>query len=354
MGVFVGSGDYYCLCSGELEWTGGQRSMAYTDNQRKRAVITGITGQDGAYLARLLLEQGYRVYGLLRRESQGHLHGLEYLGIRDKVEFVFCDLMRYQEVVSLTERLAPTEIYNLAAQSSVGRSFAEPDETLSFNVQSVLNLLEAIRNVDPAIRFFQASSSEMFGKVEHLPITKSTPLNPQSPYAASKAAAHILVGNYRDIYQLFAVAGILFNHESYLRSPDFFVKKVIHDSILIKQGKKETLQVGNIEVRRDFGYAPKYVEAMWRMLQADRPGDYLICSGRSVLLKDIILHVFRKLSIPERKLVVAQEFYRPNEIEDMYGDNSITKAELQWDYEDSFYDVLDVLIQEELCAQSVL
>lgn len=313
----------------------------------KSALITGITGQDGAYLAELLLKKGYKVYGTLRPESQSNLWGLEYLKIKEEVQLVSLELTHYQEVESLIKNIRIDEIYNLAAQSSVGRSFAEPDETMSFNVQSVLNLLEAVRTVSPSSRFFQASSSEMYGKTATLPIVETMPLNPLSPYAASKAAAHMLVKNYRSMYRLYAVAGILFNHESHLRSPGFFVKKVLHDSLLVKYGKKETLQVGNIEVKRDFGYGPRYVEAMWRMLQADDPDDYLICSGQSLLLRDIILHVFNLLDIPESKLIVEPIFYRPADIDDIYGDNSRTREKLGWDYEESFYDVLEYLLQEE-------
>lgn len=313
----------------------------------KCALITGITGQDGAYLAKLLLEKGYRVYGTLRSKSQGNLRGLEYLGIRENVQLVSLELTHYQEVEALLKNIEFHEIYNLAAQSSVGRSFAEPDRTMSFNVQSVLNILEAIRTVRPTIRFFQASSSEMYGKTKTLPIVEDMSLNPLSPYAASKAAAHMLVKSYRKMYNLYVVAGILFNHESHLRSSGFFVKKVIHDSLLIKHGKKKTLRVGNIEVCRDFGYGPKYVEAMWRMLQAEQPLDYIICSGESILLRDIILHVFHYLGISESRLIVDPEFYRPADIEDIYGNNQRICEKLGWEYQDSFYDVLEKLIQEE-------
>lgn len=316
----------------------------------KKALITGITGQDGAYLAKLLIQKGYKVYGSLRDCSVSKTKGLEYLGIQDDVQLITVDLLNYQEVETLIKEIKPTEIYNLAAQSSVAASFKNPNETLQFNVQSVLNLLEAIRTVNKDIHMYQASSSEMFGKVDKLPINEKTQLNPLSPYAASKAAAHLLVENYRVHYGLFVVSGILFNHESYLRGENFFMKKIIRDSILVSEGKKEVLSVGNIEVRRDFGYGPKYVEAMWKMLQNDKPKDYIICSGESVLLKDIVLYVFNKFNIPESKLVVDPQFYRPNDIEDIYGDSSKTKEELGWDYDMSFYDVLDILIDEELKA----
>ncbi len=314
----------------------------------KRALITGITGQDGAYISKLLLDNGYEVYGTLREQSLKKLSGLEYLEIKNRIRLISIDLTDHQKVQSLIKNISPDEIYNLAAQSSVARSFADPGDTMSFNIQSVINLLEAIRTIDPKIRFYQASSSEMFGKASSLPVTEDSRLNPLSPYAASKATAHMLVNDYRKTYDIFAVAGILFNHESYLRAPGFFVKKVIQDSILIHQGKKDVLSVGNIEVRRDFGYGPKYVEAMWKMLQTDKPEDYMICSGRSILLKDIILYVFHYFHIPPSKLIVDPRFYRPNDIDDIYGDNTKAKRQLHWEYEHSFYDVLDLLIKEEL------
>jgi GDPmannose 4,6-dehydratase len=312
------------------------------------AIITGITGQDGAYLSRLLLKKGYKVIGLVRNSSKPSLRGLHYLGIEKEVQIAECDLSDIGQITKILHTFKPTEIYNLAAQSSVSLSFQRPIGTLHFNIISVLNLLESIRLVNPAIRFYQASSSEMYGKVAQLPIVEQTAIHPLSPYAISKAAAHWTIVNYREAYQLYTCAGILFNHESYLRSENFFVKKIIRESINIHKGKVETLEVGNIEIRRDFGFAPKYVEAMWLMLQQEQPDDYLICSGESVLLRDIILHVFKRLNISEERITINPKFLRPTDIQDIYGIPYKAKVKLDWNYNMSFFEVLDILLEEEL------
>lgn len=312
------------------------------------AIITGITGQDGAYLSRLLLKKGYKVIGLVRNSSKPSLRGLHYLGIEKEVQIAECDLSDIGQITKILHTFKPTEIYNLAAQSSVSLSFQRPIGTLHFNIISVLNLLESIRLVNPAIRFYQASSSEMYGKVAQLPIVEQTAIHPLSPYAISKAAAHWTTVNYREAYQLYTCAGILFNHESYLRSENFFVKKIIRESINIHKGKVETLEVGNIEIRRDFGFAPKYVEAMWLMLQQEQPDDYLICSGESVLLRDIILHVFKRLNISEERITINPKFLRPTDIQDIYGIPYKAKVKLDWNYNMSFFEVLDILLEEEL------
>lgn len=314
----------------------------------KRALITGITGQDGAYLSKYLLTKGYEVKGIVRRLSENSLYGLTYLGIQEEIELIECDLTDFSQVVKILSSIRPDEIYNLAAQSSVSLSFQQPIGTINFNIISVLNLLETIRIVNPSIKFYQASSSEMFGKTVHLPISENSVIHPLSPYAISKASAHWTTINYREAYGLFTTCGILFNHESYLRSTNFFVKKVLQDSIRIKKNEKATLNVGNIEIKRDFGYAPKYVEAMWKMMSIDKPDDYIICSGVSVLLRDIILHIFKNLSIPEERLIVDKSLYRPTDIEDIYGAPYKAKVMLNWDYDLSFFEVLDLLLEEEL------
>ena len=314
----------------------------------KTAIITGITGQDGAYLSHLLLEKGYRVIGLSRSSTNLSLHGLQYLGIDKDVEIITCDLSSIPQISTILQQVQADEIYNLAAQSSVSVSFQQPINTLHFNIISVLNLLESIRLVNPSIRFYQASSSEMYGKVAQLPIVEQTVIHPLSPYGISKAAAHWTTVNYREAYQLFTCAGVLFNHESYLRSENFFVKKVIRESINIHKGKTDFLEVGNIEISRDFGYAPKYVEAMWLMLQQQTPEDYLICSGKSVLLRDIVLHVFKSLNISEEKIKINPKFLRPTDIEDIYGIPYKANVKLNWNYSMSFFEVLDLLLEEEL------
>ncbi|HSD15416.1 MAG TPA: GDP-mannose 4,6-dehydratase [Flavobacterium sp.] len=318
----------------------------------KRAIISGISGQDGAYLAQLLLDKGYEVVGLLRENNHPDgLTGLEYLGIKDKIKFEYVNLLHIHEVENLFDKVQPDEFYNLAAQSSVFKSFKEPIQTFQFNTISVFNLLETIKNKHPEVKFYQASSSEMYGKVNNLPITENSVLHPLSPYAISKAAAHFTCIHYRESYGLHISCGVLFNHESYLRQEHFFVKKVIRESIKISKGEQQLLSVGNIDVKRDFGYAPKYVEVMYLMLQKEHPSDYLICSGKSVSLRDIIFYVFEKLKIDKSACKISDELYRPADIEDIYGNNTKAKSELNWDYDLSILDVLDLLIEEELKNQ---
>lgn len=314
----------------------------------KTAIISGITGQDGAYLAQLLLGKGYRVIGLTRSLAETNLGGLEYLGIKNDVIIQEIDLLDILEIIQLFEEYQPSYFYNLAAQSSVFQSFKHPIATFQFNTLSVFNLLEAIKRVDPKIRFYQASSSEMYGRVNNLPITENSVLHPLSPYAISKAAAHFTCIHYRESYGMHISCGVLFNHESYLRQQHFFVKKVIQESIRISKGQQDILWVGNIDIKRDFGYAPRYVEAMYLMLEQENPTDYLICSGHSISLREIIEYVFEKLGIPKSACQISPELHRPAEIEDMYGDNTKARSELQWNYNLTIEQVLDLLIEEEL------
>lgn len=315
---------------------------------QKTAIITGITGQDGAYLSQLLLEKDYKVVGLLRKDAEENFFGLEYLGIKDKIVFEKCNLLDFSEVRNVLTKFKPDEIYNLAAQSSVGLSFERPMETINFNISSVLNLLEAIKGADKKIRFYQASSSDMFGNIEKLPVTEDSVIHPTSPYAISKVTGHWMTINYRESYGLFACCGILFNHESYLRANNFFVKKVIRTAIDIKNGKQNELRVGNIDLRRDFGHAPDYVRAMWMMLQKNEARDFIICSGRSVSLREIIEHVFNKLGIDKNRIKIDKSFFRPNDIQNIYGSNEKARLELGWEYDKSFFEVLDILIDEEI------
>lgn len=296
----------------------------------------------------MLLEQGYEVIGLSRSYRHLELSNLQYLEIADKIIIEECDLTDYSQVSNIIKQYQPTEIYNLAAQSSVGISFKQPIGTITFNTISFLNILEVVREINPKIKVYQASSSEMFGKVDHLPITEETPLNPLSPYAISKASAHFIAKNYRQSYGLFVSCGILFNHESYLRSKNFFVKKVIIDCIKISRGELQKLVVGNIDIKRDFGYAPKYAEAIVKILKYDKADDFIICSGKSVFLREIIEYIFKKFSIPLSKLEVNKELFRPDDIANNYGDNSKAKKALNWEYELNFFEVLDLLIEEEL------
>ncbi|MGB8194359.1 MAG: GDP-mannose 4,6-dehydratase, partial [Chitinophagaceae bacterium] len=314
---------------------------------KKIALITGITGQDGAYLSRLLLEHNYRVIGLVRSSYNANLKKLRYLNILERVELKECDMLDLSQVIKILNEYKPDEIYNLAAQSSVSLSFQQPIGTIQFNINSVLNMLEAIRLVKPDTRFYQASTSEMFGKIEQLPITEDSKFHPLSPYAISKVAAHYITINYRESYKLYTCCGILFNHESYLRGENFFVKKVIQAALDIKHGAREVLELGNLQIKRDFGWSEKYVEAMWLMLQADQPEDYVISSGRSVWLREIVEYVLNKLSIPQSAIKINQQFFRPTDIEDIYGSSEKARTQLNWNYNMDFFTVLDKLIEEE-------
>jgi len=314
----------------------------------KTAMITGVTGQDGSYLAQLLIDKGYKVIGIIRSHHSSSLSNLTYLKILDKVILEECDLCDLAFVISVIEKYSPDELYNLSAQSSVGLSFSHPTSTIQYNITSLLNLLEATRLIGKTIKFYQASSSEMFGKVTHLPITFATPMNPLSPYATSKMSGYWMVINFRQSYNLFACNGILFNHESYLRPKNFFLKKVLSESVQIHFGHRSELRVGNLKVKRDFGYAPDYVKVMWSILQQNEPQDFIICSGVSVSLQDIIDYVFERLNIPESKLVVDPDLYRPVDIADIYGDNSKSKKLLGWSYDRNYKELLDILINEEV------
>jgi len=311
------------------------------------ALITGITGQDGAYLSKLLIDKGYTVIGLVRSMQAANLNKLEYLGVSKQVSLAECDLTDLSQVMQLIKIHQPDEIYNLAAQSSVALSFQQPIGTLQFNIHSVINILEAIRLFKPDTRFYHASTSEMFGKIDELPLTEHSRFYPLSPYAISKVTAHYTTINYRDSYGMFACCGILFNHESVLRSDNFFVKKVIKAALNIKAGHQAILEVGNLDIKRDFGWSEKYVEAMWLLLQQDKPDDYIISSGKSVYLRDIVHYVFDKVGVDRDKIKVNPAFFRPTEIQDIYGSSKKAKEELGWHYDIDFFDVLDILIEEE-------
>jgi len=316
----------------------------------KTAIITGISGQDGAYLASLLLGKSYKVIGLVRSSGTSDLKGLEYLRIRNKVLIEECDLLDISQIIKILTQYKPAEIYNLAAQSSVSLSFRQPIGTFHFNTMSVFNLLEAIKLVDTSIKFYQASSSEMYGKVSSLPITENSVLHPVSPYAISKAAAHWSCIHYRESYNMFICCGILFNHESFLRSGNFFMKKVLTESVKISRGENSRLLVGNIDIRRDFGYAPLYVEGMYLMMQSGKPDDFILCSGQSISLRNIIEYIFKKLNIDSAFYEVSNELYRPVDIEDIFGDPGKAKRKLGWNYSMTSEDLLDKLLAEELAS----
>jgi len=317
----------------------------------KRAMITGITGQDGTYLANFLLNKGYDIIGPTRNNSILNIKNLKYLGINNKINFMKIDLLNLSHIVRIIEKNEIDEIYNLAAQSSVGLSFKQPMETLEFNIISTVKLLEAIRIANPKIKFYQASSSEMFGNVkkEKLPINENFPFRPISPYGISKAASHWATVNYREIHNLFAVCGISFNHESVLRNKNFVTKKIINTAVKISLGLADELRLGNIKVYRDWGYAPKYVEAMWLMLQQNNPDDYIISSGEIHSLEEFVVKVFEKLNLNVNKFIkINKSLYRPNDLEINYGDNSKAKNKLNWNYNMSFDQLICKLVDDEI------
>jgi GDPmannose 4,6-dehydratase len=314
----------------------------------KKAIITGVTGQDGAYLSQLLLNKGYKVYGIIRAKNSYQRKNLDYLKIHDNLHLIECDLQNLKEIIHIFKQVMPCEVYNLAAQSSVSYSFQAPIETLQFNINSVLNILEAIRLVNETIKFYQASSSEMFGRVSSLPISENTIFHPLSPYAISKVAAHHIAINYRESYGLFTCCGILFNHESFLRSSSFFIKKLLIGALDIFYNKKEFITFGNLDIKRDFGFSKDYVVAMYLMMQLEKPDDFLICSGTSIKLRIIVEYVFSVLNISHSKIIIDPLLYRPTEIEDIYGTNKKAISILGWNCEANFFKTLDALIKEEM------
>lgn len=319
----------------------------------KTAMITGITGQDGSYLTKFLSKKGYRIIGLLRNNKESDLKNLEYLGLNDnnKVRFIKADLLNLTSIIKILDIIDIDEVYNLAAQSSVASSFDRPIETINSNIISAANLLEAIRIINPKIKYYQASSSEMFGNVDkkNLPINKYTAFGPISPYGISKAAAHWITVNYRKSYNMFAVCGICFNHESVLRSKHFVIKKIINSAVKISMGLDKELKLGNLNVYRDWGYALKYVEAMWLMLQQDIPHDYIISSGKAHSLKEFVNNVFERLELDTKKYVkIDKNLCRLIDIQKNYGDNSEAKNKLKWNYNINLKQLIDKLVEDEI------
>src|SRR4051812_4685775 len=291
----------------------------------KRALITGITGQDGSYLAELLLEKGYEVYGMIRRSSAPNLWRIQ--GIVDRVVLKPADLLDQLSLLRLEDEVRPTEIYNLAAMSFVPASWDQPMLTGAFNSQGVTRLLDAVRQVDTGIRIYQASSSEMFGKVREVPQTEQTPFYPRSPYGVSKVFAHYITINYRESYNLFAVSGMLFNHESPRRGLEFVTRKVTDGVARIKLGLADSLGIGNLDAHRDWGFAGDYVRAMWMMLQRDTPDDYVIATGVAHSVRELIEIAFARAGLDWQKYVrIDPAFLRPAEVEHLLGDASKAKA----------------------------
>jgi len=320
----------------------------------KTAIITGITGQDGAYLSKLLLEKDYKVVGITRNLQSGSLNGLSFLGVENDVELVEANVFDLSNIIRLLEKYKPEEFYNLAAQSSVGLSFEQPIGTLEYNIISVANILEAVRIINKDIKFYQSSSSEMYGNVDKntLPIDENFIIHPASPYAISKAAAHWISVNYREAYKLFISSGILFNHESVLRRQNFVTKKIISSALKIKKNELDVLKVGNTSIMRDWGYAPEYIKVMWQMLNVDTPGDYIICTGEAHTLQDFIDKVFIQLNLDPKKYVqFDKKLYRPVELEIIYGNPQKAQSELKWVYTMSFDELIQKLIEDEISYQ---
>jgi len=334
----------------------------------KKAVITGITGQDGAYLAQLLLEKGYTVYGTYRRTASTNFWRTEELGINGHPDFhlVEYDLTDLGATIRLLQKAEATEVYNLAAQSFVAVSFDQPMTTAQITGLGPLNLLEAIRIINPGIRFYQASTSEMFGKVQAVPQVEDTPFYPRSPYGVAKLYAHWMTINYRESYNIFGSSGILFNHESPLRGREFVTRKITDSVARIKLGKLDTLELGNLDAKRDWGFAQEYAEGMWRMLQADEPDTFILATNRTETVRDFVRMAFKGAGIPVEfkgsaenetaidagtgKVVmrVNPKFYRPAEVELLIGNPAKAKAKLGWEPKTTLEQLCQMMVEADL------
>lgn len=332
------------------------------------ALVTGITGQDGAYLAQLLLEKGYKVYGTYRRTSSVNFWRIEELGIQNhpNLHLVEYDLTDLGSNIALIQKAQPDEIYNLAAQSFVGVSFDQPSTTAQITGIGALNLLEAIRLVNPKIRFYQASTSEMFGKVQAIPQKEDTPFYPRSPYGVAKLYAHWMTINYRESYDIFGCSGILFNHESPLRGREFVTRKITDSVAKIKLGKLDCMELGNVDAKRDWGFAKEYVEGMWRMLQVDTPDTYVLATNRTETVRDFVEMAFKgagiavefkgkeenetAVDIATGKTVmrINSKFYRPAEVELLIGDPAHAKAKLGWEPKTTLEQLCQMMVEADL------
>ena len=317
----------------------------------RRALITGITGQDGSYLAELLLEKGYEVYGVVRRASTTNYWRIEHL--LDRVQLKAADLLDQLSLIRVIEAVRPHELYNLAAMSFVPASWDQPMLTGEFNSQGVTRALEAVRQVDASIRFYQASSSEMFGKVREVPQTELTPFYPRSPYGVSKVFAHYITVNYRESYDLFAVSGILFNHESPRRGLEFVTRKVTDAAARIKLGLADSLALGNLDAQRDWGFAGDYVRAMWLMLQQERADDYVISTGESHSVRELVQVAFDQVGLEWQKYVrLDPRFLRPAEVDHLIGDSSKARTALGWKPEVDFSSLVRMMVDADLARLS--
>jgi GDPmannose 4,6-dehydratase len=313
----------------------------------KRALITGVTGQDGSYLAELLLDKGYEVHGMVRRSSVETFERIEHL--RDRMTLHQGDLLDQRSLVDTLRASKPDEIYNLAAMSYVGVSWIQPVLTAEFTGVGVTRILEAMREACPDARFYQASSSEMFGKVQEVPQTESTPLYPRSPYGVAKCYGHFITVNYRESYDLHLSSGILFNHESERRGREFVTRKITWTAAAIKHGLENELRLGNLDAKRDWGYAKDYVEAMWLMLQQEAGDDFVIATGKTHTVKECVEIAFDQVGLDWEKYVVIDEsFIRPAEVDLLIGDPTKAKEKLGWEPKTSFEELIRLMVDSDL------
>jgi GDPmannose 4,6-dehydratase len=311
------------------------------------ALITGITGQDGSYLAELLLDKGYDVHGVVRRASTESFDRIEH--IRDRLTLVQADLLDQSSLVSALVQSEPDEVYNLAAQSFVPTSWSQPVLTAEFTAVGVTRLLEAVRQVNPGIRFYQASSSEMYGRVLEVPQSESTPFYPRSPYGVAKVYGHYITVNYRESYDLFACSGILFNHESPRRGLEFVTRKVTDGVARIKLGLADELRLGNLDAQRDWGFAGDYVEAMWLMLQQDEPDDYVVATGETHTVERLVDLAFARAGLDrEKHVVIDPAFIRPAEVDLLIGDPTHAKQKLGWAPKVSFEGLVNMMVDADI------
>jgi GDPmannose 4,6-dehydratase len=313
----------------------------------RRALITGITGQDGSYLAELLLEKDYEVFGMTRRASTENVERIGHL--IDRITLLQGDLLDPPSLESALRESEPAEVYNLAAQSFVAASWNQPVLTAEFTAVGVTRMLEAVRSADPSIRFYQASSSEMFGKVREVPQSEQTPFYPRSPYGVAKAYGHFITVNYRESYGLFAAAGILFNHESPRRGVEFVSRKITDGVARIKLGLADEIRLGNLDAKRDWGFARDYVEAMWLMLQQDEPDDYVVAMGEAHSVQEFLDIAFEHVGLDaEKHVVIDPRFLRPAEVDHLIGDASKAKRVLGWEPKHSFRDLVEMMVDADL------
>jgi GDPmannose 4,6-dehydratase len=316
---------------------------------KKRALITGITGQDGSYLADFLLGLGYEVIGMIRRSSTVNFERIEH--IQDRLTLVSGDLIDQVSLINIIDEYRPEEVYNLAAQSFVPTSWGQPVLTGDVTALGVTRLLDAIRLVDPDIRFYQASSSEMFGKVREIPQSEETPFYPRSPYGVAKVYGHWITVNYRESYDLFACSGICFNHESPRRGHEFVTRKIARAAALIKSGLLEKLELGNMQAQRDWGYAPDYVEGMWMMLQQDRPDDYVLATGRTHTVQRFVELAFEAVDLRWQEHVITDpRFIRPADVDLLVGEPTKAKEKMGWEATTSFEELVRIMVQAELAG----